>query len=105
MKKLMRWQTGNVFAIQQHGARCGLMHTGNDIEQRRLASTIGTDQAGNGPFFYRQRCVINSREAAKLFGQIIYLDHGFAVVERELSWLEKRALNELTALYLSLRPA
>src|SRR3546814_2950355 len=40
---------GEVLAVEQHGTADRLLQTGDDVEQRRLASTVGTDQARDVP--------------------------------------------------------
>jgi len=49
--------------------------TRNQIENRRLSGSIGTDEADNPPFFNVERDIADGCQAAKILGQAVNTEH------------------------------
>ena len=62
-------QVGDVFAQQCDAAFGRLQHAGEQVDQRRFASTIGADQRMACAFFKVQRDVVGGRDTAKTHDQ------------------------------------
>src|SRR2546426_12354911 len=50
---------------------CGLVEPADAVEHRGLASTIGPDQAMNGPFLDLKRDIVNGFESTKVHGEML----------------------------------
>lgn len=87
MKKLMRGEAGDILAIEKNLARAWLMDPGDDVEERRLACTIGADEAGDRAFRDGQGRIIHGMQAAEIFMEMLNYDHG-DYQKQGLSWAE-----------------
>lgn len=47
------------------------MDSGNNVEERRFARTVWADKPGNTSSFYRERGVLDSVNAAKVFVDVL----------------------------------
>ena len=74
-EELVRFEAGDVLVIQCHRAGSGLQDTCDDVEQRGLARTVGSDQAGDGVSFNGQRGPVDGADAAEMHVQIRDRDH------------------------------
>ena len=60
---------GNVIAVVKDLARRGLEKLGQQIEERRLARTIGADQGMDMPGLHLEVDVLNRLETSEVLGQ------------------------------------
>ena len=50
-EEFMWFAGGNIFSLQQDSTGGGWIYPCDDVEQRRLAGAVRTDEAGDGAFF------------------------------------------------------
>jgi len=50
-EEFMRFAASNIVPFQQDSTGGGWIYPCDDVEQRRLASAVRTDEAGDGAFF------------------------------------------------------
>jgi hypothetical protein len=68
-RDFMRRQAGNILAAPMHAAGRRLQRSGHDIEQGRLARTIGADDAENLFWIDRQIDAVKRDHAAERLAQ------------------------------------
>jgi hypothetical protein len=70
----VRRQPGDIPAIEQHPTAIGFVKACQDVEQRRLARAIGTDQTGDGASAHLKRAVVQDEQAAKRFDEVTHFE-------------------------------
>src|SRR3546814_5164846 len=75
---LMRRQAGDVLVVQEDAPGIRLKEAGDNIEQGRLASAVGADQAGDRAFPHLDRAVVDGAQATEILYQTLHLKQGLA---------------------------
>ena len=71
----MRRERGYVLAFKQHAAGSREQTAGDDIEERRFAGAIGSDETGDLALGDGKADIIDSKEAAKAHDDVFESDH------------------------------
>src|SRR3546814_2022982 len=74
----MRRQAGDVLVVQEDAPGIRLKEAGDNIEQGRLASAVGADQAGDRAFPHLDRAVVDGAQATEILYQTLHLKQGLA---------------------------
>src|SRR3546814_6232786 len=69
---LMRRQAGDVLVVQEDAPGIRLKEAGDNIEQGRLASAVGADQAGDRAFPHLDRAVVDGAQATEILYQTLH---------------------------------
>lgn len=75
VEQLMRFQTSNVFTIQENPAAAWRKCACNQVKVGGFPSTVGANQPGDRALLNLQRHIQHSLDTAKVFGQVCCSDH------------------------------
>lgn len=73
--EFLRRQPGHVSAVEQNRSGSGGVDAGHDVEQRGLAGTVGTNDAGDTSTLNGKGNVIKGRNTAEALGDSLNLKH------------------------------
>jgi len=73
---LVRRESAKRFSVKTRVAARGRVNAGNEIEQRRLARAVRSDERDDFVRFHRERNIIDGENAAECFGEMFDLEKG-----------------------------
>ena len=77
----MRTQANDGTAVDEDLAGLRLLHSGDAVEQRRLAAAVGADDAEDLASVHVERDVVDGAQAAELLHDALHLEDRFAVLD------------------------
>src|SRR5699024_7341553 len=91
----MRWHADDIAAFQTDGTSVGLLETGDDAEQRRLAGAIGADQAGDAALADGEGTAVHGLNATECLRYVLDLDQAGSSRRGSTPW-ERQYSTDLT---------
>src|SRR4051812_39131765 len=79
-RSFVRWQPADVPAGDVDAPPGGLLQSGDDVEGRGLAGTVGSDQPRDLTRLHGERHVADGGDATELHRDVCYLEDHFAVL-------------------------
>ena len=76
---------GDVLSFEEDLSRIGLINSTDAVENRRLPSSIGSDDGTDGSFLHLKANIIQGSDAAERDGEVFYLEDGVHIFLKKLN--------------------